>query len=141
MHIDVVIRQMSERNKAERPELVFEKMDLLQMTYNDAAFDLVLDKGTCDALCTDASPETRERMKKMFAEVARFVCVCVCVCVCANCVYLRLYTPQPVYFKRLLNQVCRHLCGKHSPHIATFETMSCKLEQVVRKAPLLVCMY
>ena len=108
MHIDVVIRQMSERNKAERPELVFEKMDLLQMTYDDAAFDLVLDKGTCDALCTDASPETRERMKKMFAEVARFVCVCVCVrvcacvrvcvcvCVCANCVYLRLYTPQPV---------------------------------------------
>ena len=96
MHIDVVIRQMSERNKAERPELVFEKMDLLQMTYDDAAFDLVLDKGTCDALCTDASPETRERMKKMFAEVARFVCVCVRACVCANCVYLRLYTPQPL---------------------------------------------
>ena len=101
MHVDVVIRQMSERNKAERPELVFEKMDLLQMTYDDAAFDLVLDKGTCDALCTDASPETRERMKKMFAEVARLcVCVCACVracvrvCVCENCVYLILYTPQ-----------------------------------------------
>ena len=98
MHIDVVIRQMSERNKAERPELVFEKMDLLQMTYDDAAFDLVLDKGTCDALCTDASPETRERMKKMFAEVARLgvcvrvrVCTCVCVraCVCA-CVCVQI---------------------------------------------------
>ena len=65
---------MLERNKSERPELVFEKMDLLQMTYSDAAFDLVLDKGTCDALCTDATPETRERMGKMFAEIARSVC-------------------------------------------------------------------
>ena len=98
--VDVVIRQMSERNKSERPELVFEKMDLLQMTYSDAAFDLVLDKGTCDALCTDASPETRERMKKMFAEVARLVCCSscqvpssvyvyfyVCMFVCANCMF------------------------------------------------------
>ena len=74
MYIDVVIRQMSERNKTERPELVFERMDILQMTYSSAAFDLVLDKGTCDALCTDTSPETRERMGKMFAEVARWVC-------------------------------------------------------------------
>lgn len=74
MHVDVVIRQMSDRNKTDRPELVFERMDVLQMTYSDAAFDLILDKGTCDALCTDTSPETRERMKKMFAEVARSVC-------------------------------------------------------------------
>ena len=93
MHVDVVIRQMSERNKVERPELVFEKMDLLQMTYNDAAFDLVLDKGTCDALCPNGSPETRERMKKMFAEVARFVCVCVRACMLVRelCVFETVY--------------------------------------------------
>ena len=119
MYVDVVVRQMSERNKSERPELVFEKMDLLQMTYSDAAFDLVLDKGTCDALCTDASPETRERMKKMFAEVARLVCcsscqvplsvyVYVCVFVCTNCAFETVCSLRCI-FQSSMKQVCRQV--------------------------------
>ena len=68
---DVVIKQMTERNKSQRPELVFSKMDILAMEFDDGQFDVVVDKGTCDALCTDSKMETKERMKKMFEEIRR----------------------------------------------------------------------
>lgn len=78
---DVVIRQMRDQNK-DRPDLVFEKMDALNMSYSDAAFGVVLDKGTLDALFTDDSPDVVEKIYKMFSEVervlkfgGRYVCV------------------------------------------------------------------
>ena len=62
---DVVIRQMRDQNKG-RPDLVFEKMDALNMSYSDAAYGVVLDKGTLDALFTEDSPDVVEKIYKMF---------------------------------------------------------------------------
>ena len=56
---------MTDQNKG-RPDLVFEKMDALQMTYPENSFNVVLDKGTLDALFTDDSPETVAKIEQMF---------------------------------------------------------------------------
>jgi len=78
---DVAIRQMSEQNR-HRPELIFEKMDLLKMDYKDGAYSVVLDKGTLDALMTDETVEVVSKIDTMFSEISRtlriggrYVCV------------------------------------------------------------------
>ena len=63
---DIAIRQMREKNVG-RPELVFEKMDLMNLTYQDAAYSVVLDKGTLDALMTDDSQEVVAKIDTMFS--------------------------------------------------------------------------
>ena len=51
----VVIEQMSERNK-DKPEMTWQVMDILKMTFPDEKFDVVIDKSTIDAiLCGDYS--------------------------------------------------------------------------------------
>lgn len=78
---DVAIRQMSEQNR-HRPELIFEKMDLLNMDYKDSSYSVVLDKGTLDALMTDETVEVVSKIDTMFSEISRvlriggrYVCV------------------------------------------------------------------
>ena len=73
---DVVIRQMASRNAVKRPGLVFQKMDLLNMSYSEEHFDCVVDKGTLDALFTDAQPATLEKVHRMFEEVRRVLRQC-----------------------------------------------------------------
>lgn len=49
-----VIKQMQERNAEKRPELVWEVMDVREMTYDSNFFDIIIDKSTIDALlCGD----------------------------------------------------------------------------------------
>ena len=50
---EVVIKQMKERNASRRPRMSFLKMDMTQMEFPDASFQVVLDKGTLDAVLTD----------------------------------------------------------------------------------------
>lgn len=78
----VVIRQMTDRNKSKRPTMQFVQMDLLKMNFTDNIFDCVIDKGTLDAIMTDGSAETIEKVTKMIAEVrrvlknnGRYICV------------------------------------------------------------------
>ena len=68
---DVVIRQMSAKNKQKRPTMTFTKMDLLHMTYADAQFDCVLDKGTLDAIFSNTNDETLQSVGQMFTEIER----------------------------------------------------------------------
>ncbi len=56
---------MKEKNKG-RPDLVFEKMDAMNMTYEQDVYNVVLDKGTLDALFTDDSTEVIDNIDKMF---------------------------------------------------------------------------
>ena len=65
---DQVISQMQQTNKA-RPELVFEKMDVLDLKYPEDKFSVVLDKGTLDALFTSSGEE--EKVAGMWSEIAR----------------------------------------------------------------------
>ena len=56
---------MKEKNKG-RPDLVFDKMDAMNMTYDQDVYNVVLDKGTLDALFTDDSTEVIDNIDKMF---------------------------------------------------------------------------
>ncbi|KAL8562396.1 hypothetical protein ACOMHN_066110 [Nucella lapillus] len=68
---DVVIRQMTDRNKETRGEMVFEKMDVTQMTYKEGTFSTAIDKGTLDALAVDQEEATLATVTAMFHEVSR----------------------------------------------------------------------
>ncbi|XP_029474834.1 eEF1A lysine and N-terminal methyltransferase [Rhinatrema bivittatum] len=79
---ETVIRHMTERNATRRPNLSFLRMDVLQMEFPDAHFQVVLDKGTLDAILTDGEADTLQRADDMFAEIGRvlqvggrFLCV------------------------------------------------------------------
>ena len=78
----VVIRQMTDRNKSKRPTMHFLQMDLLKMNFADNSFDCVIDKGTLDAIMTDDSTSTIEKITAMIAEIrrvlknnGRYICV------------------------------------------------------------------
>lgn len=68
---DVVVRQMTERNKEQRPEMKYLKMDALDMEFKDSSFSVVLDKGTLDALMVDDSEAVNEDINKLFCEIGR----------------------------------------------------------------------
>ncbi|XP_038650887.1 eEF1A lysine and N-terminal methyltransferase [Scyliorhinus canicula] len=79
---EVVIDQMKERNATRRPTMAFMKMDMMQMEFGDSQFQVVLDKGTLDAVMTDESDGTLHNVDRMFAEIGRvlqvggrFVCI------------------------------------------------------------------
>ncbi|XP_065265636.1 eEF1A lysine and N-terminal methyltransferase isoform X2 [Emys orbicularis] len=68
---EVVINQMRERNAHRRPKMSYLRMDMLQMDFQDAQFQVVLDKGTLDAILVDEEEATLERVDRMFAEISR----------------------------------------------------------------------
>ncbi|ELW70919.1 Methyltransferase-like protein 13 [Tupaia chinensis] len=68
---EAVIRQMKERNGGRRPQMSFLKMDMTQMEFPDASFQVVLDKGTLDAVLTDEEDKTLQQVDRMLAEVGR----------------------------------------------------------------------
>lgn len=77
----VVIKQMKATN-ANRTNMKFLYMDALSLTFEDNTFNVVLDKGTLDALMPDDSNETVERIDKYFNEIkrvlkigGRFICI------------------------------------------------------------------
>ena len=53
---DIVIKQMSTKNK-NRTEMKYLKMDMLKMDFDAAQFDVVIDKGTLDALMSEENTE------------------------------------------------------------------------------------
>ncbi|XP_048665995.1 eEF1A lysine and N-terminal methyltransferase isoform X3 [Marmota marmota marmota] len=68
---EAVIKQMKERNASRRPQMSFLKMDMTQMEFPDASFQVVLDKGTLDAVLTDEEEKTLQQVDRMLAEVGR----------------------------------------------------------------------
>ncbi|PIK59179.1 putative methyltransferase-like protein 13-like [Apostichopus japonicus] len=79
---DVVIKQMKTRNEANRPDLIYEQMDVFKMLYDDGQYSVVLDKGTLDALLPDDSESSTQQIVGMFEEIdrvlklgGRYVCI------------------------------------------------------------------
>ncbi|RPB12470.1 S-adenosyl-L-methionine-dependent methyltransferase [Morchella conica CCBAS932] len=68
---EVIIAQMKERH----PEMVWQVMDVREMKYGDAEFDLTIDKGTLDAMLSgslwDLEDLVRENTTRYIDEVAR----------------------------------------------------------------------
>ncbi|XP_053676272.1 eEF1A lysine and N-terminal methyltransferase homolog [Anopheles nili] len=67
----VVIKQMQDANRAQRPEMTWCQMDATAMTFPSESFSVVLDKGTLDALFTDESPAVLGTVRKYFDEIGR----------------------------------------------------------------------
>ena len=79
---EIVVKQMNARNSAKRPEMQFMKMDLLDMKFDDESFQVVLDKGTLDAIFANDDEKIAENIEKMLGEISRvlkvggrYVCV------------------------------------------------------------------
>ena len=68
---DIVIKQMNAKNNIKRPEMEFIKMDLLDMKFESNSFQVVLDKGTLDAIFTSDDGKIAENIEKMLGEIAR----------------------------------------------------------------------
>ena len=64
---ETVIKKMNNR---EVP-IEYKVMDMLNMTFDDGAFNYAIDKGSLDALCSDKSPETASKVVKYLNEVVR----------------------------------------------------------------------
>lgn len=62
----IAIKQMLEKNKTVRPDLIFEVKDATNMDYKNDAFTAVIDKGTLDALMPDTNEDTTLRIEKYF---------------------------------------------------------------------------
>ncbi|XP_047510251.1 eEF1A lysine and N-terminal methyltransferase homolog [Pieris napi] len=78
---EVVIRQMKAKNVA-RSEMTFTCMDAMKTTFEDDEFNVVLDKGTLDALMPDESEDTIANIDNYFKEMkrilktgGRFICI------------------------------------------------------------------
>lgn len=66
-----VIKQMQTKNGTKRKSMTFTKMDVMDMEFEDAMFDSVVDKGTLDAIYSSTDSETARKVEKMFDEIAR----------------------------------------------------------------------
>lgn len=78
---EVVIKQMKATN-AHRDNMKFIYMNAMAMTFEDEQFNVILDKGTLDALMPDDEDGTKLDIDKYFSEIkrvlklgGRFVCV------------------------------------------------------------------
>jgi len=65
-----VIQQMTLKNK-NRKQMSFIKMDMLNMEFDNGDFDVVVDKGTFDALMSDESELVLEQADNFFNEIDR----------------------------------------------------------------------
>lgn len=83
---EVVIKQMSSRNKSKRPLMTYQVADILHMSScGQAVYDCVIDKGTLDAICVNKEQLTLEKVDRMFSEIkrvlkpnGRYLCVSLC---------------------------------------------------------------
>merc|ERR1712061_930578 len=66
---DTVIRQMLHLHQTQRPDLSFEKMDATSMSFEDDTFNVVIDKGTLDAMMPDESTEVVANVHRLFSEI------------------------------------------------------------------------
>lgn len=61
------------RNTKERENLKYIQMDAFNMSFDNAQFSVIVDKGTLDALMPDDKPETLLRINQYFREIQRVI--------------------------------------------------------------------
>ena len=76
---ETCIQNMRERNLEKRPSMKWDVMDILDLKYEDASFDIVLDKGTMDAIMCEkgdvwnVSEELASKIDIMLTGVSRIL--------------------------------------------------------------------
>ncbi|CAH0557061.1 unnamed protein product [Brassicogethes aeneus] len=69
----IAIRQMLSQTEKDRPNLKYLHMDALNTTFENETFNVILDKGTLDALMPNDDEETVNNVRKYFAEIERIL--------------------------------------------------------------------
>lgn len=64
---------MRASNKEKRPDLIFEEMDALNMSYDQDSYTAVLDKGTLDALMPDNNQETLDNINRYLQVISNII--------------------------------------------------------------------
>lgn len=70
---NTVIRQMLSQNDKNRPNLKYLQMDALETSFHNEEFNVVIDKGTLDALMPNETSEVLEKILKYFDEIHRIL--------------------------------------------------------------------
>lgn len=73
---NIAIKQMNDKHVPSRKNLQFKTMDMLQMTFDNEEFSVVLDKGTLDALMSEDTEEVNRKAEKLFSEIKRVLRPC-----------------------------------------------------------------
>ena len=108
-----VVKKMQERNVS---GVTYAEMDFFNMTYEDNSFDVVIDKGSFDAICLDDDPESEAKYTKYLSEQVRVLDST------TNGKFLIVSLLQGHVFTALLDYFIR---GKNNPH---FENYVCDLQ-------------
>jgi len=90
-----VIERMKEKSKQNGREMIYEVGDVTKMKYSDESFNVVIDKGTLDAMMVDEKEETKCLIDKMFVEIER--------CIKNNGRYVVITLAQTHIAKHLIN--------------------------------------
>lgn len=69
----IVIKQMLSQHEKDRPNLKYLQMDALDTSFNNEGFNVILDKGTLDALMPSETPEITAKILKYFNEIHRIL--------------------------------------------------------------------
>ena len=103
--------------------VTYEEMDFLNMTYEDSSFDVVIDKGSFDAICLDTDPESEQKYTKYLCEQVRVLDPT------TNGRFLIVSLLQAHVLDALLDFFVR---GKNNPHFEqyTFDLELIKLDKI-----------
>ncbi len=69
---EAVITSMKKRN-TQRSQMKWLEMDMLHTSFEDASFEVIIDKGALDALAAEDKPSVHADTKQLFAEVTRLL--------------------------------------------------------------------
>ena len=103
-----LVAKMNERNV---PGVSYAVMDFLAMSYESNSFDVILDKGSFDAICLDVDPESETKFTKYLSEQIRVLDHS------AGGKFLIISLLQAHVLDALLDYFVR---GKNNPHFADY---------------------
>ncbi|XP_043510386.1 eEF1A lysine and N-terminal methyltransferase homolog [Frieseomelitta varia] len=142
----IVIKQMRDINATTRPKLSFLHMDATQMTFADDVFNVVLDKGTLDALMPDTKEETISNVNRYFKEITRILRNCgryICISLLQEHILKELlsYFPNNGFMFRIVRcheaeERARLEDGNSIPIFAIIATKTTNLSQTVLEIAL-----
>ena len=69
--IDFVPELVEKMNAKNVSGVTYAQMDFLEMSFADGSFDVVLDKGSFDAICLDSDPDSEQKYMKYLTEQVR----------------------------------------------------------------------
>lgn len=115
-----IVAKMGERNVS---GVTYEVMDFLDMSYAENSFDVVIDKGSFDAICLDDDSESEQKYTKYLSEQIRVLDST------HNGRFLIVSLLQAHVFDALLDYFIH---GKNNPHFAShiFDLQLNKLDKI-----------